>query len=68
LAAPAALVLPLLSDLSQKVPMLSISGIVYISGQVDWGMNHQVSSHTVEGQLKNVLNNLEGEFTVWIED
>ncbi|NJK52675.1 MAG: RidA family protein [Leptolyngbyaceae cyanobacterium SU_3_3] len=34
------------------------SGIVYISGQVDWDMNHQVSSHTVEGQLKNVLNNL----------
>ena len=34
------------------------SGIVYISGQVDWNMNHQVSSHTVEGQLKNVLNNL----------
>jgi enamine deaminase RidA (YjgF/YER057c/UK114 family) len=34
------------------------SGIVYISGQVDWDMNHQVSSHTVEGQLKNALNNL----------
>lgn len=34
------------------------SGIVYISGQVDWDMNHQVSSHTVEGQLKNVLDNL----------
>ncbi|MBD2309969.1 RidA family protein [Chroococcidiopsis sp. FACHB-1243] len=34
------------------------SGIVYISGQVDWDMNHQVSSHTVEGQLKNVLTNL----------
>jgi 2-iminobutanoate/2-iminopropanoate deaminase len=34
------------------------SGIVYISGQVDWDENHQVSSHTVEGQLKNVLNNL----------
>lgn len=34
------------------------SGIVYISGQVDWDMNYQVSSHTVEGQLKNVLNNL----------
>jgi 2-iminobutanoate/2-iminopropanoate deaminase len=33
-------------------------GIVYISGQVDWDMNYQVSSHTVEGQLKNVLNNL----------
>ncbi|MGB3519365.1 MAG: RidA family protein [Elainellaceae cyanobacterium] len=34
------------------------SGVVYISGQVDWDMNFQVSSHTVEGQLKNVLNNL----------
>ena len=34
------------------------TGTVYISGQVDWDMNHQVSSHTVEGQLKNVLNNL----------
>ncbi|TVQ22274.1 MAG: RidA family protein [Leptolyngbya sp. DLM2.Bin15] len=34
------------------------SGVVYISGQVDWDMNFQVSSHTVEGQLKNVLKNL----------
>jgi enamine deaminase RidA (YjgF/YER057c/UK114 family) len=34
------------------------SGIVYISGQVDWDVNHQVSSHTVEGQLSNVLTNL----------
>jgi enamine deaminase RidA (YjgF/YER057c/UK114 family) len=34
------------------------SATVYISGQVDWDVNHQVSSHTVEGQLKNVLNNL----------
>ncbi|MBD2247390.1 RidA family protein [Nostoc sp. FACHB-888] len=34
------------------------TGTVYISGQVDWDMNHQVSSHTVEGQLKNALNNL----------
>lgn len=34
------------------------SGIVYISGQVDWDANHQVSCHTVEGQLSNVLNNL----------
>ncbi|MBD3886421.1 RidA family protein [Phormidium tenue FACHB-886] len=34
------------------------TGTVYISGQVDWDMNHQVSSHTVEGQLRNVLNNL----------
>lgn len=34
------------------------TGIVYISGQVDWDMNHQVSSHTVEGQLSKVLANL----------
>ncbi|NJL38811.1 MAG: RidA family protein [Leptolyngbyaceae cyanobacterium RM2_2_4] len=34
------------------------TGTVYISGQVDWDMNHQVSCHSVEGQLKNVLNNL----------
>jgi 2-iminobutanoate/2-iminopropanoate deaminase len=34
------------------------SGIVYVSGQVDWDVNHQVSSHTVEGQLSNVLTNL----------
>lgn len=34
------------------------TGTVYISGQVDWDMNHQVSSHTVEGQLRNVLNHL----------
>jgi enamine deaminase RidA (YjgF/YER057c/UK114 family) len=33
-------------------------GIVYISGQVDWDTNHQVSSHTVEGQLSNALTNL----------
>lgn len=33
-------------------------GIVYVSGQVDWDVNHQVSCHTVEGQLKNVLTNL----------
>lgn len=34
------------------------SGVVYISGQVDWDTNYQVSSHTVEGQLRNVLTNL----------
>ncbi|MBD2067056.1 RidA family protein [Leptolyngbya sp. FACHB-671] len=34
------------------------SATVYISGQVDWDVNHQVSSHTVEGQLQNALNNL----------
>jgi 2-iminobutanoate/2-iminopropanoate deaminase len=34
------------------------SGTVYVSGQVDWDMNYQVSSHTVEGQLRNALTNL----------
>jgi 2-iminobutanoate/2-iminopropanoate deaminase len=34
------------------------SSTVYISGQVDWDTNHQVSSHTVEGQLKTALGNL----------
>ncbi|NJO41625.1 MAG: RidA family protein [Cyanobacteria bacterium RU_5_0] len=34
------------------------TGTVYISGQVDWNMNYQVSSHTVEGQLSKVLANL----------
>ncbi|WP_169264718.1 MULTISPECIES: RidA family protein [Brasilonema] len=34
------------------------SATVYISGQVDWDVNHQVSCHTVEGQLSNVLTNL----------
>jgi enamine deaminase RidA (YjgF/YER057c/UK114 family) len=43
--------------LSQAV-IDTASGIVYISGQVDWDVNHQVSSHTVEGQLSNVLTNL----------
>jgi 2-iminobutanoate/2-iminopropanoate deaminase len=36
----------------------TVSGTVYISGQVDWDENHQVSSPSVEGQLKNVLHNL----------
>lgn len=34
------------------------TGTVYISGQVDWDMNYQVSSHTVEGQLSKALTNL----------
>lgn len=34
------------------------SATVYVSGQVDWNTNHQVSCHTVEGQLSNALNNL----------
>ncbi len=43
--------------LSQAV-IDTASGIIYISGQVDWDAKHQVSSHTVEGQLKKVLTNL----------
>ena len=31
---------------------------VYIFGQVEWDMNHQVSSHTVKGQLSKALMNL----------
>jgi 2-iminobutanoate/2-iminopropanoate deaminase len=34
------------------------SATVYISGQVDWDENHQVSCHTVKGQLLKVLANL----------
>ncbi len=34
------------------------SATVYISGQVDWDMNHQVSSHTVERQLSKALTKL----------
>lgn len=34
------------------------SATVYISGQVDWDANHQVSCHTVEGQLSKALVNL----------
>jgi enamine deaminase RidA (YjgF/YER057c/UK114 family) len=43
--------------LSQAV-IDTASGIVYVSGQVDWDVKHQVSCHTVEGQLSNVLTNL----------
>ncbi|MEH2422145.1 MAG: Rid family hydrolase [Nostoc sp.] len=41
-----------------KAVIDTASATVYISGQVDWDMNHQVLCHTVEGQLKNVLTNL----------
>jgi len=34
------------------------SATVYISGQIDWDANHQVSCHTVEGQLLKALANL----------
>jgi 2-iminobutanoate/2-iminopropanoate deaminase len=34
------------------------SGIIYVSGQVDWDVNYRVSNHSVEGQLSNVLVNL----------
>ena len=34
------------------------SATVYISGQIDWDANHQVSCHTVEGQLSKALANL----------
>lgn len=41
-----------------KAVVDTATGTVYISGQVDWDMNYQVSSHTVEGQLSKVLANL----------
>ena len=34
------------------------SATVYISGQVDWDANYQVSCHTVKGQLSKALANL----------
>lgn len=34
------------------------SATVYISGQVDWDANRQVSCHNVAGQLKKALANL----------
>jgi enamine deaminase RidA (YjgF/YER057c/UK114 family) len=37
---------------------ITTSATVYISGQVDWDKNNQVSCHTVKGQLKKILANL----------
>jgi 2-iminobutanoate/2-iminopropanoate deaminase len=34
------------------------SATVYISGQIDWDVNNQVSCHTVEGQFSKTLANL----------
>jgi 2-iminobutanoate/2-iminopropanoate deaminase len=34
------------------------SATVYISGQIDWDVNNQVSCHTVAGQLSKALANL----------
>jgi len=36
----------------------SSSGLVFVSGQVDWDHDHQVSQDTVVSQLKNALQNL----------
>ncbi len=36
----------------------SPSGLVFVSGQVDWDHQHRISSNTVAGQLKNALKNL----------
>ncbi len=41
-----------------KAVIDTATATVYISGQVDWDMNHQVSCHTVEGQLSKALTNL----------
>lgn len=34
------------------------SGLVFVSGQVDWDHGYQVADDTVPGQLKNALRNL----------
>lgn len=34
------------------------SGLVFISGQVDWNHQYQTTEHTVEGQLRKALENL----------
>jgi len=36
----------------------SSSGLVFVSGQVDWNHDYQVTHETVSGQLKNALKNL----------
>ena len=36
----------------------SSSGLVFVSGQVDWDHDHQVSQDTIVSQLKNALQNL----------
>jgi 2-iminobutanoate/2-iminopropanoate deaminase len=36
----------------------SESSLVFVSGQVDWGHDHQVSTDTVSGQLEAALINL----------
>jgi 2-iminobutanoate/2-iminopropanoate deaminase len=43
--------------LSQAV-VESDSGLVFVSGQVDWNLQHEVTETTVAGQLKNALKNL----------
>lgn len=43
--------------LSQAVREIN-SNLVFISGQVAWNQDFQVTSHTVEGQLRDALNNL----------
>lgn len=34
------------------------SGLVFVSGQVDWNLQHEIIETTVAGQLKNALRNL----------
>ena len=34
------------------------SGLVFVSGQVDWNLHHEITETTVAGQLKNALKNL----------
>lgn len=34
------------------------SGLVFVSGQVDWSQSHQVTHKTIEGQTETALQNL----------
>jgi 2-iminobutanoate/2-iminopropanoate deaminase len=45
------------NGLSQAV-IETESGLVFISGQVDWNHQYQTTEHTVGGQLRKALENL----------
>lgn len=44
-------------DMSQTV-IDTDTGLVFVSGQVDWNLQHEVTETTVVGQIKNALKNL----------
>jgi 2-iminobutanoate/2-iminopropanoate deaminase len=35
------------------------TGLVFISGQVDWNQQHEVTEKSIEGQVRRALSNLE---------